>query len=71
MLLGELQMAFICFLVGQSLAGLEQWKCIIELLCRSEEAIILACQGDEEFAELYQSFIGNLGVLITSSSVGA
>merc|ERR1712228_993548 len=30
-LLGELQYAFICLLVGQSVQGLEEWKYIIDL----------------------------------------
>ncbi|KAJ3358707.1 a1-alpha2 repression [Allomyces javanicus] len=38
-LLGELQLAFLCLLVGQNFEGFEQWKKLIHLICRSVEAI--------------------------------
>merc|ERR1719242_600139 len=38
-LIGELQYAFICLLVGQSVQGLEQWKVIIDLICNCCDAV--------------------------------
>ncbi|XP_015234733.1 PREDICTED: protein AAR2 homolog [Cyprinodon variegatus] len=38
-LLGELQFAFVCFLVGNVYEGFEHWKRLMALLCRSEEAM--------------------------------
>ncbi|XP_056305937.1 protein AAR2 homolog [Danio aesculapii] len=37
--LGELQFAFVCFLVGNVYEAFEHWKSLLALLCRSEEAI--------------------------------
>lgn len=37
--LGELQFAFVCFLVGNAIDGFEQWKSMINLLCNSETSI--------------------------------
>ncbi|XP_070600925.1 protein AAR2 homolog [Erythrolamprus reginae] len=37
--LGELQFAFICFLIGNVYDAFEHWKKLLNLLCRSEEAI--------------------------------
>jgi A1 cistron-splicing factor AAR2 len=39
LLLGELQFAFVCFLMGQALDALEQWKRIIELLCSCDDVM--------------------------------
>uniref|UniRef100_A0A2R5LBP6 Protein AAR2 homolog n=1 Tax=Ornithodoros turicata TaxID=34597 RepID=A0A2R5LBP6_9ACAR len=38
-LLGELQFAFVCFLVGHSYSGFEQWQKIIRVLCTSADAV--------------------------------
>ncbi|KAK7884191.1 hypothetical protein WMY93_027314 [Mugilogobius chulae] len=38
-LLGELQFAFVCFLIGNVYEGFEHWKRLLALLCRSEEAM--------------------------------
>ncbi|XP_013415495.2 protein AAR2 homolog [Lingula anatina] len=40
-LLGELQFAFICFLIGQNYDGFEQWKKLVHVLCTSDEALAL------------------------------
>ena len=48
--LGELQFAFLCFLIGQNYDGFEQWKLMVSLLCSSEEALL-------EFPGLFLSFI--------------
>ena len=37
--LGELQFAFVCFLIGQVYDAFEQWKLLINLLCNCETAI--------------------------------
>lgn len=39
LLSGELQFAFVCFVVGNVYEGFEHWKCLLALLCRSEEAM--------------------------------
>uniref|UniRef100_A0A8C5KX47 Protein AAR2 homolog n=1 Tax=Jaculus jaculus TaxID=51337 RepID=A0A8C5KX47_JACJA len=37
--LGELQFAFVCFLLGNVYEAFEHWKRLLSLLCRSEEAM--------------------------------
>lgn len=50
-LLGELELSFLCLLIGQNFAGLEQWKTFLELLCCSEKAIL-------KYTNLYLDFFG-------------
>ncbi|XP_058500221.1 protein AAR2 homolog [Solea solea] len=38
-ILGELQFAFVCFLLGNVYEGFEHWKRLLALLCRSEETM--------------------------------
>lgn len=38
-LLGELQLAFTCFLIAENYAGFMQWKNIVQLICSCQEAI--------------------------------
>lgn len=38
-ILGELQAAFICFLMGQDFNSLEHWKLLLDMLCRCESAL--------------------------------
>ncbi|NXU48426.1 AAR2 protein, partial [Turnix velox] len=38
-LLAELQFAFVCFLIGNVYDAFEHWKRLLNILCRSEEAI--------------------------------
>ncbi|EPQ09137.1 hypothetical protein D623_10009362 [Myotis brandtii] len=38
--LGELQFAFVCFLLGNVYEAFEHWKQLLNLLCRSEEAML-------------------------------
>ena len=52
-LLGEVQFAFVCFLVGQVYDAFEQWKKLVHLLCSCEEAIT-------RHGELYAAFIAML-----------
>ncbi|XP_022109074.1 protein AAR2 homolog [Acanthaster planci] len=49
-ILGEIQFAFICFLVGQVYDGFEQWKRLVHILCASEESLVA-------HQDLYASFI--------------
>ncbi|CAL8251479.1 unnamed protein product [Arctogadus glacialis] len=37
--LGELQFAFVCFVIGNVYDGFEHWKRLLALLCRSEDAM--------------------------------
>lgn len=37
---GELQFAFVCFLLGNVYEAFEHWKQLLNLLCRSEEAMV-------------------------------
>ncbi|KAK7482501.1 hypothetical protein BaRGS_00026212 [Batillaria attramentaria] len=39
-ILGEIQFAFICFLVGQNYDSFEHWKRLVHLLCSSDEALL-------------------------------
>lgn len=39
-ILGEMQFAFVCFLIGQVYDAFEQWKKLVQLLCTSEEAVV-------------------------------
>ncbi|KNE56298.1 hypothetical protein AMAG_02122 [Allomyces macrogynus ATCC 38327] len=52
-LLGELQLAFLCLLVGQNIEGFEQWKKLMHLICRSVEAI-------DQMPEFFVKFMGVL-----------
>ncbi|XP_036961389.1 protein AAR2 homolog isoform X1 [Acanthopagrus latus] len=52
-LLGELQFAFVCFLIGNVYEGFEHWKRLLVLLCRAEEAM-------RERKELYLGLIAVL-----------
>uniref|UniRef100_A0A671WGR4 Protein AAR2 homolog n=1 Tax=Sparus aurata TaxID=8175 RepID=A0A671WGR4_SPAAU len=51
--LGELQFAFVCFLIGNVYEGFEHWKRLLVLLCRAEEAM-------RERKELYLGLIAVL-----------
>jgi len=50
LILGEMQFAFLCFLLGQSYEGFIQWKAIVHLLCTSESAL-------NSLPALYSNFI--------------
>ena len=49
LLLGELQYAFVAFLVGEDMHGLEQWKVITNILCHAEELATLEPEFFLEF----------------------
>ncbi|KAG8041908.1 hypothetical protein G9C98_007212 [Cotesia typhae] len=38
-IIGELQLAFVCFLIGQSFEAFEHWKKLIALICGADKAI--------------------------------
>ncbi|XP_049609619.1 protein AAR2 homolog [Syngnathus scovelli] len=52
-LLGELQFAFVCFLMGNVYEGFEHWKRLLTLLCRAETAM-------QKHKELYLGLIAVL-----------
>lgn len=52
-MLAELQMSFICFLVGQVWDAWEQWRSLMSALCRAEELLL-------QIPELYSKFISIL-----------
>jgi len=55
--LGELQLAYIAFILGQNCDGFEQWRDLLELLCGCEEAVV-ARPG--LYAELCRAFYSQL-----------
>ncbi|ESO09897.1 hypothetical protein HELRODRAFT_73126 [Helobdella robusta] len=52
-LLGELQICFVCFLMGQAYEAFEQWKKLVGVLCQCVDAIT-------EYPDLYFKFINVL-----------
>lgn len=56
-ILGELQLAYIAFLLGQNYDGFEQWKALLLLLCGCESAVTTR---PELFAELLRGFFSQL-----------
>ena len=52
-LLGELQFAFLCFLVGQVYSAFEQWKKLVHIYCSADEFLL-------KNPELFIDFIGVL-----------
>mmetsp|Transcript_65594 Transcript_65594/g.211612 ORF Transcript_65594/g.211612 Transcript_65594/m.211612 type:complete len:425 (-) Transcript_65594:62-1336(-) len=56
-ILGELQLAYVAFLLGQNFDGFEQWRALLQLLCGCEAA---AARRPELFAELCRTFFAQL-----------
>lgn len=56
-ILGELQLAYIAFLLGQNYDGFEQWRALLQLLCSCEAAV---ASRPELFAELCRTFFAQL-----------
>lgn len=56
-ILGELQLAYIAFLLGQNYDGFEQWKALLHLICSCEAAVD---SRPELFAELLRTFFAQL-----------
>lgn len=52
-ILGEIQFAFICFLIGQVYDAFDQWKKLVHLLCSCESAL-------NTHSELFMNFISML-----------
>ena len=52
-ILGEIQFAFICFLVAQVYEAFDQWKKLVHILCSSESAL-------NTHTDLYMNFIAML-----------
>jgi A1 cistron-splicing factor AAR2 len=48
-IVGELQFAFVCFLVGQSLEAFEHWKQLVRLLCSCDDAVCRRREVYDEF----------------------
>uniref|UniRef100_A0A3P8X123 Protein AAR2 homolog n=1 Tax=Cynoglossus semilaevis TaxID=244447 RepID=A0A3P8X123_CYNSE len=61
-ILGELQFAFVCFLVANVYEGFEHWKGLLALLCRSEEAMV---KQKELYLELIAVLYHQLGEIPT------
>ncbi len=45
----ELQLAFVCFLIGQVYDAFEQWKSLVSLLCNCDRAIVRRASFFTEF----------------------
>jgi A1 cistron-splicing factor AAR2 len=56
-IIGELQLAYIAFLLGQNYDGFEQWKALLMLLCSCETAVV---SKPELFAELLRAFFAQV-----------
>jgi A1 cistron-splicing factor AAR2 len=52
LLLGELQLSFVLFLIGQIFDGLEQWKCLVQLVSASSKAL------EDMAGTLFYDFLG-------------
>ncbi len=45
----ELQLAFVCFLIGQVYDAFEQWKSLVSLLCNCDRAVVRRASFFTEF----------------------
>lgn len=52
LLLGEMQLAFVCLLMAQNFSGFQQWKQIVHLLCSCRELV-------HDHPTLFVDFLGN------------
>uniref|UniRef100_A0A0C9QJM7 Protein AAR2 homolog n=1 Tax=Fopius arisanus TaxID=64838 RepID=A0A0C9QJM7_9HYME len=57
-IIGELQLSFICFLVGQSWDAFDHWKKLISLICRADKII-------PERRAVYVEFLRTLEIQLT------
>jgi A1 cistron-splicing factor AAR2 len=55
--LGELQLAYIAFLLGQNCDGFDQWRALLQMLCSCDDAV---AAKPELFAELLRTFFAQL-----------
>jgi len=51
--LGEIQFAFLCFLVGMNYDSFEQWKKLVEMMCSCDEGLV-------KYQQLFLDFISDL-----------
>lgn len=56
-ILGEVQVAYIAFLLGQNFDGFEQWRALLYLLCNSESSV---SKRPELYMELCRTFFAQL-----------
>jgi len=56
-ILGELQLAYIAFLLGQNCDGFDQWRALLQLLCSCESAV---ATRPTLFGELCRAFFAQL-----------
>ncbi|EZA60567.1 hypothetical protein X777_14593 [Ooceraea biroi] len=57
-IIGEMQLTFVCFLVGQSLDAFEQWKELVTLICGADDAI-------PQYRSVYMKFLQSLEVQLS------
>lgn len=50
-ILGELQLSFVLFLIGQSFVALEQWKRLVDVVCRAEDVLLRKYQPQDAAAD--------------------
>jgi A1 cistron-splicing factor AAR2 len=55
--LGELQIAYVAFLLGQNFDAFDQWKALLRLLCGCEQAVL---NRPDLYAELLRTFFAQL-----------
>merc|ERR1712061_656859 len=55
--LGELQIAYVAFLLGQNCDAFDQWRTLLELLCSCEAAVL---QRPDLFSEMLRTFFAQL-----------
>lgn len=60
-LLGELQMAFLCFLVGEVYSAFEHWKKLVNIFCSADKFLL-------KDSELILEFIEDLYFQVSYSS---
>jgi A1 cistron-splicing factor AAR2 len=59
-MVGELQFAFVCFLVGQSLEAFEHWKQLVRLLCSCEDAVTRRREVYDEFLSALEAQLAEI-----------
>ena len=59
-LLGELQVAFVSLLLGESAESFAHWKALLVVLCNSEAALVSRPQFFERFLGVLYSQLGSL-----------
>ena len=63
-LLGEIQMAFLCFIVGQVYTAFEQWKKLLHIACTADEMLVKEPQFFLDLiGDLYFQVTGHISTL--------